>query len=236
MGIFHPSYVPKAIVQLVSVLPQVIILLVVSLIFGISLGLFFTIVRIKKIKILDKIVEFIISFLKGTPQVVQLFIVYYGIPQLLKSIGLEVATDNRLIFVVITFSLNSSATFSETFRSAYLAVDRGQMEAAYSIGMTGWQGFKKVLFPQAFRVALPNLGNLTVRLLQSTSLAFTIGMIDLMGRAQIVDNWTYGVNRLEIYVAVSLIYWGICLVIECFINKLEKVYAVGYVNFSKVQG
>ncbi|MBR3537916.1 MAG: amino acid ABC transporter permease [Eubacterium sp.] len=236
MSGFDPSYIFTALGKLVTALPVVLLILILSMSAGMILGLLFTIIRLKRIPVLHYIVSILISFLRGTPQIVQLFLVYYGIPQVLRNMGIEVSVENRVLFVVITFSLNSSATFSEAFRGAYMAVEPGQMEATWSIGMTGFQGFRSVIFPQAFRVLLPNLGNLAVRMLQATSLAFSIGVVDLMGRAKIIDDWTYGVNRLAIYIAVSLIYWGICLLLEFVIHRLEKAYSFGHVHLSKVRG
>lgn len=232
MGTFDPGYILKALSELLPIVPQVLLILLLAAVFGMMIGLLFAVVRIRQIPVLQRIIGFLISFLRGTPQVVQLFIVYYGIPQIFAELGYPIPTSDQMVFVVVTFSLNSAANFAEAFRASYLAVDPGQLEAARSIGLSGWQYFRKVLFPQAFRVALPNLGNLLIRLLQATSLSFTIGMVDLMGRAKIIDSWTNGVKRLEIYLAVSFLYWGICLLIELIVHRAEKSFSFGHAGLS----
>jgi L-cystine transport system permease protein len=107
-------------------------------------------------------------------------------------------------------------------------VDKGQQEAAFSVGMGSIQALKRIIFPQAFAIALPNLGNTVIQLFKETSLAFIIGVNDIMGEAQLIIARGYGVKQFETFIAVSLIYWGICIAMEKSFYSLEKMYKKGH--------
>jgi len=134
---------------------------------------------------------------------------------------------------VITFSLHSAAYFSEVIRSAYLAVGQGQLEAAYSIGMGYGQAIRRILLPQAFGIAIPPLGNNVISLLKETSLAFSIGIVDIMGKAQIIIGNNYGINIFRVYIAVAAFYWVLSMLIETIFGRLEKRYKKGHVSLAK---
>ena len=118
-----------------------------------------------------------------------------------------------------------SAYMSETFRAAILSVEKGQMEAAISVGMTKWQAMKRIVLPQAFVIALPNFGNSFIGLIKDTSLAFVVSIVELMGKAKIVG--AQGLNFFEVYIVVALIYWGVCIIVEKLLAILEKKVRIG---------
>jgi L-cystine transport system permease protein len=120
----------------------------------------------------------------------------------------------------LAFSVNLGAYLSETIRSSIEAVDRGQFEAANSIGMSQAQIMLKIVLPQALIVAIPNLGNTLISTVKDTSLIFMIGIVDIMGEAKIIG--ARGLAFFEIYIAVSIIYWFICIILEKCLNLLEK--------------
>ena len=157
---------------------------------------------------------------------VQLYLVYYGLPLLVKSLveatGGEYDPNAipKIVYAFTAFSLNSAAYMSETFRSALEAVDKGQLEACYSIHMTTFQALRRVILPQAFEIALPPLGNSLLSLVKDTSLAFSISIVDLMAGAKIVASRSF--RFFEIYIVVSFIYWAICFVLERLIAVTEK--------------
>ena len=130
-----------------------------------------------------------------------------------------------IVFVYIAFILNMSAYMSETFRAAIMSVEKGQMEAAISIGMSKWQAMRRIILPQAFVVALPNFGNSFISLLKDTSLAFVVSVVELMGKAKIVG--AAGLHFFEVYIVVALIYWGVCIVVEKLLAVLEKKIRIG---------
>ena len=166
--------------------------------------------------------------MRCTPSIVLLFIVFYGLPQLAEALfDWEIDDWHRGIFAVITFTLLFGAYISEVFRAAYEAVDKGQYEAAVSIGLSPWQSVWQVTRPQAAVIALPNFGNAVINLLKEGALAYTIGLIDLIGKGNLIIAQNFGAYGLEIYLACMLVYWVMTLAIEQGFNKLENYLANG---------
>ncbi|MEK8132521.1 amino acid ABC transporter permease [Paenibacillus filicis] len=223
----------KLFLRIAERLPVTLTMLLASLVFGLLLGALIAFVRIQKRRIPYAIATFYLSFMRCTPTIVQLFLVYYGLPQLLKLIGIDVNGWDKLIFAIITFSLHSAAFFSEVIRSAYLAVGSGQQEAAYSVGMSFGQSLWRIILPQAFGIAIPSMGNQVIILLKETSLAFSIGITDIMGQVQIIIGNNYGANIFQVYILVSLIYWMLSLIIEKGFGRLEKVYKRGHAGLAR---
>jgi len=171
-------------------------------------------IRINKIPVLQQFAVVFVSFMRGTPIIVQLFIVFFGLPVLLSKAGIDANNWSTIIFVIVTYGLNLSAFMSEIFRSAIVGVDTGQKEAAYSVGMTNWQAFKRIIAPQALLIAMPSFSVNIIGLLQNTSLGFTIGLVDVIGEVRAIGVRTYHV--LEGYVAAAIIF----IVLSILLNKL----------------
>ena len=158
----------------------------------------------------------------------QIYLVFYGIPKIIYFIqteygwlqGLDVNIIAPEIYALLAFSVNLGAYLSETIRSAIESVDRGQFEAAKAIGMSPTQMMLKIIFPQALAVAIPNLGNTFISTIKDTSLVFIIGVIDIMGQAKILGS--RGLAFFEVYIAVSIIYWIVCIIVERLLVILEK--------------
>nr|WP_232713309.1 amino acid ABC transporter permease [Bacillus xiapuensis] len=219
--------------QVLARLPITIWMLLASLILGLALGVLIAIIRIQKVPVLHQAATVFISFTRCTPLLVQLFLVYFGLPQLLMAFGIYINDLAPIIFAVATFSLHISAYLSEVIRSAYLAVGNDQLEACYSVGMTYFQALRRVILPQAFVLALPNMGNTVIELLKDTALAFTIGVVDIMGQVRLIIGNNYGLGMFQVYVVISLVYWGACAAIEVSIHQLEKRFTKGRVNVAK---
>ena len=169
-----------------------------------------------------------INVIRCTPSIVLLFIVYYGIPKLaLGLFSLDLNFSSKIIYVIISLSLLYSASLAEIIRSAYLALGRSQYEAALSMGLTPWQAVRRVMLPQGIVIALPNLGNSLISLFKEGSLAFTIGLIDMMGAGNLIISRNYGAYSLETYLALAAIYWALTLIIEQIFLRLEKHYSKG---------
>ena len=168
--------------------------------------------------------------MRGTPLLVQIFLSYYGIPVMLNILNYRFGTAfsinkiPNMVFVYVAFSLNEAAYMAEAIRAAILSVDRKDIEAAHSIGMTGGQTMRRVILPQAMIVAIPNLGNSVISLVKSTSLAFTIGVMDMMGRAKVISG--SNMRFFEVYIGLALLYWVMCIIIEFVVNKLEKKFNI----------
>lgn len=167
-----------------------------------------------------------VSFVRGTPVLVQLYIAYFGLPLFLRYLngrfgwGINVNDIPGFVFSIVALGLNQSAYLSETFRAAFNSVDTGQIEAAKSLGMTSSQAFRRIIFPEAFEVAFPGLGNSIISLVKGTSLAFTTSVVEMTAQARIIGGRTY--RYFEAYIALAIIYWLITIILEVVFNLIEK--------------
>ena len=220
-------------VRVLDKLPLTLLMTVLSLFFALLIGLGIAIIRIQKYRYIYGIATLYLSFTRSTPLLVQLFLVYFGLPQLLLVFNIDINHWDRLVFAIMAFSFHTGAFMSEVIRSAYLAVGKDQLEAAYSVGMSYSQALRRIILPQAFLISLPNLGNNIIELLKDTSLAFTIGIIDIMGQVRIILGNNHGIGMFQIYVVISLVYWATCIIIEGIVGYAEKVFRKGHVGLSK---
>lgn len=210
------QYLPQLLSRLHITLLIVLSATVIGLVFGIILALF----RVYKVPVLNQISIVYISFMRGTPILVQMFIVYYGLPMLLMKIGININRWDKLYFVIITYGLNAAAFKAEMIRAAIVNIPVGQVEAAYSVGMTKLQAFTRIIAPQSVIIILPTLGITLVGLLQDTSLAFTLGIIDVMGKVNAIAANTY--RSLEGYVSAAIIFFILSILLEQLFSRLEK--------------
>lgn len=224
---FDVSYIIEAIPMLLPFLKMTFLVAGLSVLFGTVLGLILAIMKLGKGKIAQKIANGYTTVLRCTPSIVLLFLTYYGIPAIASNFGPDLNDVDTAVFVIITFSLQFGALMSEVIRTAYQSIDWGQFEAAVSIGLTDIQAYRRIILPQAFVVALPNFGNSLLELLKEGALAYTIGLIDVMGKANLIIAGNFNSHALEIYIALSIIYWILSIAIEQFFLKLEKVFSKG---------
>ncbi len=224
--VFDLEFMIKTIPEIIRYLPVTLLIAFYSGIISLILGFVVAVIRVFKVKVLSQISRVYISFIRGTPAMVQLLVAYYGIPIMLRGLNeslgtnLDVTGISASVFAVIALSLNTGAFMSETIRSAILSVDAGQLEACYSVNMSTFTAMTRIILPQAFTVALPSLGNSLISLLKETSLIFNISVIEMMAAAKIVGSRSY--RFFEVYIVVALIYWGCCLLLERLIAILEK--------------
>ncbi|KTT46834.1 amino acid ABC transporter permease [Pseudomonas oryzihabitans] len=183
--------------------------------FGLLLGFGLALLRRSQQLLLRGVARLYISFFRGTPLLVQLFVIYYGLPEL----GVQL---DPLPAALIGFSLNMAAYTAEIIRSAIGAIDRGQWEAAASIGMTPLQTLRRAILPQALRIALPPLGNSFIALVKDTSLAATIQVPELFRQAQLITARTFEIFSL--YLAAALLYWILASLLSTLQERLERHY------------
>ncbi|KEQ18635.1 amino acid ABC transporter permease [Endozoicomonas numazuensis] len=181
-----------------------------GLVLSLSLGLVLALVKITRPFYLHHVADLYISFFRGSPLLVQLFLFYYGLPQLIPAL----AGMPAIVAVIIGLGLHFAAYMSESMRAAIISIHSGQMEAALSVGMTQGQGMRRIIIPQAARVAFPGLMNNAIDLLKSTSLAFTLGVVEIMARAQMEAASSF--RFFESYLSVALIYWVVVMVCTWF--------------------
>ena len=182
--------------------------------------------RIYKVPVLRHIVGFYTSFIRGTPLLVQIYLAYYGLPLMLKALEasygwrFDISGIPAIYYVYVAYSINTGAYLTETIRGAIEAVDIGQFEAAQSIGMTSQQMYLRIILPQAFLVALPNLGNTIISLIKDTSLAFSVTVIELIAQAKLTA--ARNLRFFEVYIAAAAIYWLTCIVLEHIVRLAER--------------
>ncbi|WP_370600969.1 cystine ABC transporter permease [Pseudomonas sp. QE6] len=190
-----------------------VVLSVGGMFFGLLLGFGLALMRLYGFTALSWLARIYVSFFRGTPLLVQLFMIYYGLPQL----GIEL---DPLPAALIGFSLNMAAYVCEILRAAIGSIDRGQWEAASSIGMTRAQTLRRVVLPQAARTALPPLGNSFISLVKDTALAATIQVPELFRQAQLITARTFEVFTM--YLAAALLYWVLASILSHLQNRLEE--------------
>lgn len=211
---FHPQYILETLPQLLPFLPVTAAIVVGTVFFGSLLGALLAAGKIRKGMVGQFLANLYIYVIRCIPSIVLLFLVYYGLPELLNAFGIDINDADKAFFVITTFSLLFAATMAEVFRSAYEAVDKGQREAAVSVGLTEFQAFYRIVLPQCIRVAIPNFTNALVNLMKEGSLAYTIGLIDIMGKGQLIIGQNQGSYSLEVYLALFILYWVLTILIE----------------------
>lgn len=207
---------------LLKYLPTTLYIFIISAILGLLLASIVTVLRLKRIPLIDKMLKMYVSFMRSTPGIIHIFMIYYGLPVLLRVIGINIDQTSRMTYSIIALVLFNGAFISEILRPGYLAVSKDQFEAGESVGMTKWQVHKQIIIPQMIPTILPSLSNALVDLLQDTSLLYLIGLVDMMGEAEIIISNNYGVNQMEVYLVIGLIYWGLCSLIDWITQKMEN--------------
>jgi cystine transport system permease protein len=180
---------------------------------GLVLALVVALMRLSKNRVVSNVARFYISVIRGTPLLVQLFVIFYGLP----SIGLVI---DPWPSAIVAFSLNVGGYAAEVIRAAILSVPKGQWEAAYTIGMSPATTLRRVILPQAARVSVPPLSNTFISLVKDTSLASLILVTELFRVSQEIASATF--EFMLIYLEAALIYWLFCLVLSGGQSVLEK--------------
>ncbi len=216
--------------ELLKKLPVTLELALLAMIIGLVLGLILAIIKIKQIPVLKQIAAIFVSIVRGTPVLVQLYIVYFGVPMFFKYLNqkygtnLAVANIPGFVYAVLALGLNSSAFSSEMIRSAILSVDKGQLEAAHALGMTYGQTLRRIIIPEAFTVALPTIGNSLISAIKGTSLAFTCAVVEITAQGKIIGGRDY--RYFEVYCSLAIIYWIVTVIIEQILKITEKKLAI----------
>tara|TARA_B100001057_G_scaffold263022_1_gene263175 strand:+ start:1309 stop:1980 length:672 start_codon:yes stop_codon:yes gene_type:complete len=200
-------------------------LLSLSLIFGLILGLFFAILRLNKNIFLSRFSYLYSYVFRGTPLLVQIFIIYFGLGQLefLRSSFLWIVLKEPYWCAIIAFSLNTGAYTSEILRSAFETINKSFIEAGDSLGISKKIIFYKIQIPIAIRQSLPAYGNEIILMLKGTSLASTVTLMDLTGVAKYIISTTF--KPIEVFIVAGGIYLFMTFVIHNFIKYLEKKYS-----------
>ena len=230
MKLFDFQQVLKNIPELLAYLPITLELALLSMAMGLLLGLLLAIIKMKQIPVLRQLSAVFVSIIRGTPVLVQLYIVYFGVPMFLKYLNqqygtnLAVANIPGFVYAVMALGLNSSAFSSEMIRSALMSVGKGQIEAANAVGMTYGQALRRIILPEALTVALPTIGNSLISAIKGTSLAFTCAVVEMTAQGKIIGGRNY--RNFEVYVSLAIIYWIVTVIIEQILKFTEKKLAI----------
>ena len=210
---FNPALAVESLPFVLMGLRYTVVIAVASMTAGMVLGLPIALARMSTRRVLVAPARLYISFMRGTPVLVLLFLFYFGLPSL--GIGLS-----AVVAAISAFGLNSAAFIAEIDRGAILSVPRGQWESARSLGMSESQILFKVVLPQAARVAVPSLSNVMLDLIKATSLASVITVQEVLLNAKIVAGRTF--DTFTMYLTAALVYWGVCSVFSLFQDRLER--------------
>jgi len=218
-------FILSAAPKIAAALPMTLFLAFGSILMALPLALFLAVVRLNNVPVLSRIATAYVSFIRGVPLIVIIYIAYYAIPYFIEKLtiqlGMPISLQSipPLAYALTAFAMDASAYLSETIRSSLKAVDPGQLEACETVGMTHWQAMRRVIIPQAAVIALPGMGNLVLGLIKGTSLAFMISVSEIMSTANVLANKGY--YFIEAYLIASLIYWAVCFTIERLMQLLE---------------
>lgn len=211
----------KAVPQILGYLNIAFEFLVVCTIFSFLLAVVVAVLRIKKIPVVDQLLAIFVSYMRGTPFLVQMMVVYYGLPLLVAALsGINMNSWKPLVFAEIALILNEAAFFGEIIRGALLSISPVQIEAADSIGMTRSRTFFRIILPQLIRILVPSIGSLIAEIFQDSSLLYLVGIADMMSRANSINAATG--HALEAYLVVAVVYIAFNLVIKCVTGFAES--------------
>ncbi|NGP46456.1 amino acid ABC transporter permease [Bacillaceae bacterium SIJ1] len=224
---FDSFYIWEALPQLLPFIGVTLFVTLIAVLLGTLFGFALAFMKLSRSTWLQASAHLYTTIMRCTPSIVLLFLIYYGAPALAEGLfQLNLQHLHTGYFVVTTFSLQFAAMMSEVIRSSILAVPKGQYEAAVSVGLTPRQAYVRIIFPQAIVTALPNVGNGIISVLQEGALAYTIGFIDLVGKANLIIANNYNTHSLEIYLALGAIYWVLTILIDKTFRHIERKFTV----------
>ena len=213
---FDLSYAIRQFPTILSYTGMTLQIAIVAMVFSVLFSLMITIVRYYRVPVLTPVVNLYIDLFRGTPLLVQLFFIYYGLAQLFPIF----VNLSGYAATVIGMTLNTSSYMTEDMRGALESVPRGQVEAGLSVGMTDLQVMRHVILPQAARVAMPVMGNEFISLVKNSSMAFTLGVREIMAEASLLG--TSSSNYFECYLDAFIVYFILSKIITILQNAVER--------------
>ncbi|WP_199862655.1 amino acid ABC transporter permease [Erwinia billingiae] len=210
--------------ELLSALPLTLAIMFVALIAGFFLAIVATTLRVRRLPVLSQLADLYVSYARSVPVVLQLFVAFYGLPLVVSGFGLaDFITAN--IASMVGLSLYHGGYLSEVMRPAYLAVERGQHDAADSMGYTFRQKLTRIIGPQAVHIALPGYGNAIIYLIHNVALVMYIGAADVMATAHLIMERDYNQYQFGTYLVLAVIYSLLCLAAWLIVRFFEMRHA-----------
>lgn len=210
------DFLPKYYTTYIDATVTTLKVSLIALLIGLLLGIVICLAKISTIKVLNVLATIYVEVIRNTPILVQIMIIYFALPE----VGISFTP---FMSAIIALSINSGAYVSEIFRSGILAIDKGQMEAGRSLGLSYFQTMKFIIFPQALKNSLPALGNEFISLVKESSIVYFVGVADIMFAANTVKNATY--ETFGPYLIAAAIYFIITSVLSFLVKRLEKKLA-----------
>lgn len=206
--------------------PITLKIVLAAVVIGLGLGSVLALFRIRKTPVLSQLAAVYISYIHGVPIVVQLFMIYYGLPMLLRAVWkIDTRSMDKMIFIYVTYGLNQAGFMAEIIRGAVQSVPKGQWEAGYSVGLSAPRTFFGIILPQSVRVALPSFETDFIGLFRNTALAYMVGIVDMMGQVSVLSSTTF--HTLEGYLCVVVIQVVISIILEQLFGILNKRLTFG---------
>jgi L-cystine transport system permease protein len=206
--------------ELLSALPLTLAIMFVALIAGFCLALITTTFRVRRVPVISHLADVYVSYARSVPVVLQLFVAFYGLPLLVGLFGVRDFLS-ATIAAMVGLSLYHGGYLSEVMRPAYLAVERGQHDAADSLGYTFRQKIIRIVGPQAVHIALPGYGNSIIYLIHNVALVMYIGAADVMATAHLIMQRDYNQYQFETYLVLAIIYSLMCLIAWLIVRSFE---------------
>lgn len=210
--------------ELLSALPLTLAIMFVALVVGFFLALLATALRVRRVPVLSQMADLYVSYARSVPVVLQLFVAFYGIPLIASEFGVEDFLS-ATVASMVGLSLYHGGYLSEVMRPAYLAVERGQHDAADSMGYSFRQKITRVVGPQAIHIALPGYGNAIIYLIHNVALVMYIGAADVMATAHLIMERDYNQYQFGTYLVLAVIYSLMCLVAWLIVRFFELRHA-----------
>ncbi|MDD6919729.1 MAG: amino acid ABC transporter permease [Eubacteriales bacterium] len=192
----------------------------VAVILGVAVGLLMALMKLSGNRFLKGIATVYIEIIRGTPLLVQALIIYFGLPQVLQSFGIAFRWENAIVASMLVCGLNSAAYMAEIVRAGIQAIDKGQMEAARSLGMTHKQAMRLIIIPQAFKVIIPPLGNEFITLIKETAVLSAITVTEITRASMLWASSTF--NAWPAYLGTAFVYLSLTIPLSIAMNRLER--------------
>ena len=206
--------------ELLSALPLTLAIMFTALIVGFCLALITTTFRVRRVPVISQLADLYVSYARSVPVVLQLFVAFYGLPLVAGLFGVPDFLS-ATVAAMVGLSLYHGGYLSEVMRPAYLAVDRGQHDAADSLGYTFRQKITRIVGPQAVHIALPGYGNSIIYLIHNVALVMYIGAADVMATAHLIMERAYNQYQFETYLVLAVIYSLLCLIAWLIVRFFE---------------
>jgi L-cystine transport system permease protein len=206
--------------ELISALPLTLAIMFVAMIAGFCLALITTTLRVRRIPVISQMADIYVSYARSVPVVLQLFVAFYGLPLVAGLFGVPDFLSST-VAAMVGLSFYHGGYLSEVMRPAYLAVDRGQHDAADSLGYSFKQKVLRIVGPQAVHIALPGYGNSIMYLIHNVALVMYIGAADVMATAHLVMERDYNQYQFETYLVLAVIYSLMCLIAWLIVRSFE---------------